>query len=154
MDVRTLMTQLRRPDVDHRRLVQQLTETTARFHQATGIEARFVGMVERLDVSPRVCGELVRVVDEALMNVRKHSGASRVDVCLDASQGALTLSVQDDGRGFGFSGRLTQPDLDAHGLGPQVIKERVQAIGGRVAIDSVPGRGSRLEVQVPTLAPG
>jgi signal transduction histidine kinase len=154
VDVRTLMTQLRRPDVDHRRLVQHLTEATARFHQATGIEARFVGMAEQLDVSPRVCGELVRVVDEALMNVRKHSGARRVDVCLGASPGVLTLSVQDDGRGFGFSGRMAQPDLDAHGLGPQVIKERVRAIGGRVAIDSRPGRGSRLEVHLPTLAPG
>jgi signal transduction histidine kinase len=149
VDVRALMNQLRPPNVGHRRLVQHLSEATERFHRTTGIDARFEGGVERLELPTRVCGELVRVVDEALINVQKHSGARRVDVRLGAIPGALTLSIEDDGRGFGFAGRMTQPDLDAQGLGPLVIKERVNAIGGRVAIDSVPGRGSRIEVQVP-----
>jgi two-component system NarL family sensor kinase len=154
VDVRTLMHQLRPPDVDHRRLVQRLSESTERFRRTTGIEARFVGEVDRLELPARVCTELVRVVDEALVNVRKHSGAKRVAVHLGASSGALTLSVEDDGRGFDFAGRMTQPDLDALGLGPLVIKERVQALGGFVAIDSRPGRGARLEVQVPRHATG
>jgi signal transduction histidine kinase len=154
VDVRTLMNQLRPPDVDRHRLAECLSDTTERFRQTTGIEARFEREVDQLALPARVCGELVRVVDEALMNVRKHSGARRVDVRLGAAAGALTLSIEDDGRGFGFHGRLTQSDLDARGLGPLVIKERVNALGGRFAIDSVPGRGARLEVQVPTPAPG
>jgi signal transduction histidine kinase len=154
VDVRTLMSQLRPPDVDRRRLIQRLSEATERFGQATGIDARFVKGVERLDLPARVCGELARVVDEALVNVRKHSGARRVDVRLGAGPAGLTLSVEDDGRGFGFEGRLTQSDLDERGLGPLVIKERVHALGGCVAIDSAPGRGARLEVQVPNPAVG
>ncbi len=154
VDVRGMMDRLRPPDVDRRRLVECLSESTERFQRTTGIDARFVGTADRLDLPARVCGELVRVVDEALVNVRKHSGASRVHVHLAASGDDLTLSVEDDGRGFGFAGRMTQPDLDAMGLGPLVIKERVQAIGGRVAIDSRPGRGTRLEVQVPRPAHG
>jgi len=149
VDVRTLMNQLRPPEVARRRLMDQLTETTERFRRTTGIETNFVRGVERLDVPSRVCGELVRVVDEALMNVRKHSGAHRVDVRLGQSPGAVTLSIEDDGRGFGFDGRMTQPDLDASGMGPLVIKERVSALGGLVAIDSQSCRGTRLEVQVP-----
>jgi signal transduction histidine kinase len=154
VDVRTLMTQLRPPDVDRKRFIQRLSDATERFGQTTGIEARFVNGAEPLGLPARVCGELARVVDEALVNVRKHSGARRVDVRFGASPGGLTLSVEDDGRGFGFDGRLTQSDLGERGLGPVVIKERVHALGGRVAIDSSPGRGSRLEVQVPRPALG
>jgi signal transduction histidine kinase len=154
VDVRTLMNQLRPPDVDRTRLMDMLSETTERFHRTTGIEAQFERSVDHLRLPKRVCRELVRVVDEALMNVRKHSGASRVAVRVGARAGDITLSIEDDGRGFGFAGRMTQPDLDALGLGPLVIKERVQSIGGRVAIDSRPGMGARLEVQVPTAPHG
>jgi signal transduction histidine kinase len=154
VDVRTLMNQLRRPEVDHRRLVQHLSDTTERFHRRTGIVARFDRAGDEVELPTRVCSELARVVDEALVNVHKHSGARHVDVHLGASADGVTLSIEDDGRGFGFAGRMTQPDLDALGLGPVVIKERVQALGGSVAIDSRPGRGARLEVQLPTPAVG
>ena len=150
VDVRTLMNQLRPQDVDRTRLIDMLSESTERFRRTTGIETQFERSVEQLRLPKRVCRELVRVVDEALVNVRKHSGARRVAVRVGASSGDLTVSIEDDGRGFDFSGRMTQTDLDALGLGPLVIKERVQAIGGRVAIDSRPGCGSRVEVQVPT----
>jgi signal transduction histidine kinase len=149
VDVRTLMHQLRPPQVGSQRLLERLSESTERFTRATGIEATFVRDVNRVDLPPRVGGELVRVVDEALMNVRKHSGARHVNVRVGESSEALTLSIEDDGRGFGFDGRLTGRDLVAQGLGPIVIQERVSALGGRVAIDSLPGRGTRVEVQVP-----
>ena len=154
VDVRTLMNQLRPPDVDRTRLLDVLTATTERFHQTTGIEARFDRGVEQLQLPTRVCRELVRVVAEALTNVRKHSGAKRVAVRVGSDAGQVIVSVEDDGRGFGFEGRMTQPDLDARGLGPLVIKERVQSMGGRVAIDSRPGRGTKLEVQWPSAASG
>jgi signal transduction histidine kinase len=92
------------------------------------------------------------VVDEALINVRKHSGAQNVAVTLGTTDDGLTLSVEDDGRGFEFAGRMTQAEMDAFGVGPLVIKERVQALGGRLAIDSRPGCGARLEVMVPRYA--
>jgi signal transduction histidine kinase len=59
------------------------------------------------------------------------------------------FEVDDDGRGFGFAGRLEQAELDVTRKGPVIIKERVRAIGARLAIQSDPGRGARLEVWLP-----
>jgi len=57
--------------------------------------------------------------------------------------------IEDDGRGFPFSGRLSQADLDALGKGPLVIKERVRVIAGELTIESNPGHGARVEVRIP-----
>jgi signal transduction histidine kinase len=59
-----------------------------------------------------------------------------------------TLSLEDDGKGFPFSGRLTQAEMDEIGKGPMIIKERVRLIGGELTVESNPGQGSRLEVTV------
>ena len=59
------------------------------------------------------------------------------------------LVIEDDGKGFPFSGRLSQVELDALGKGPLVIKERVRVIAGELTIESNPGQGSRLEISVP-----
>jgi len=88
-------------------------------------------------------------VQEGLVNVRKHSRAKTALVRLSAKNGNWTLVIEDDGRGFPFSGRLSQPDLDGLGKGPLVIKERVRVIAGELTIESNPGQGSRLEITVP-----
>lgn len=149
VDVRTLMQQLRPPELDCRRLVEFLSETTERFRSSTGIQARFLPGLEQMTLPSRVCREMARIVDEALVNVRKHSGARSVAVRLRADEDAWTLSIEDDGQGFNFAGRMSQGDLDARGLGPVVIKERAQALGGSVAIESRPGQGARIDVMVP-----
>jgi signal transduction histidine kinase len=63
------------------------------------------------------------------------------DVCL--------LVIEDDGRGFEFAGRMTYADLKNSRRGPVLIKDRVRAIGGDLAIESAPGQGARLEVTFP-----
>jgi two-component system nitrate/nitrite sensor histidine kinase NarX len=96
-----------------------------------------------------VCRELTRIVQEGLVNVRKHSHAHSALVRLSARNGNWTLLIEDDGRGFPFTGRLSQAELDAMGKGPVVIKERVRVIAGELTIESNPGQGSRLEISVP-----
>jgi signal transduction histidine kinase len=59
------------------------------------------------------------------------------------------LTVEDDGRGFGFSGRLSNVELETTGKGPAVIRERVRLLAGELAIESTPGHGARLEVRIP-----
>jgi signal transduction histidine kinase len=149
VEIRSLMQRLRSPQVDQRRLIPFLSEITERFRVTTGIKARFVPAVEEVHLPSQVCHELARVANEALVNVRKHSGAQNVEVSLGTSRDAWTLSVEDDGRGFEFAGRLTGPALEFGEIGPVVIRERVRAIGGKLAIDSNPGHGARLEVMVP-----
>ena len=81
--------------------------------------------------------------------MRKHSQAENVLVRFASSSGLWKLTVDDDGKGFDFSGRLSQAELDAARLGPVVIKERVRSIGGELALESVPGHGARLEITFP-----
>jgi signal transduction histidine kinase len=70
-------------------------------------------------------------------------------VRLGMRDGIWKLTVEDDGRGFPFTGRVSHSELESNGKGPLVIKERVRLIEGELTIESNPGRGSRLEVNIP-----
>ncbi len=149
LKLRELMQQMKSLDVDSRKLIGFLADTVERFQRETGIAARFSSDLEEPDMPQPVCRELSRIVQEGLVNVRKHSRAKTALVRLSAKNGNWTLVIEDDGRGFPFSGRLPQTDLDALGRGPLVIKERVRVIAGELTIESNPGQGSRLEITVP-----
>jgi signal transduction histidine kinase len=97
---------------------------------------------------------MARIVHEALVNVRRHSGARNVFVRLAAVNGDCRLSIDDDGCGFPFVGRFSQADLEASRKGPLVIKERVRLLGGQLTIESDPGHGARLEIAVPLSSHG
>jgi signal transduction histidine kinase len=97
----------------------------------------------------RVCREILRIVQEGLVNVRKHSGARHALVRLGSSQGKWSLTMEDDGKGFPFSGRYNQEQMEEAGKGPMIIKERVRLIAGELTVESNPGQGTRLEISVP-----
>jgi signal transduction histidine kinase len=149
LKLRELMQQMKSIDVDAQRLLSVLNDTVERFQRETGISARFVTDLEEFDMPQKVCRELLRIVQEGLVNVRKHSQARHALVRLGSTQSLWTLSLEDDGKGFPFSGRLTQAEMDEIGKGPMIIKERVRLIGGELTVESNPGQGSRLEVTVP-----
>lgn len=149
LNVRELMLQMRPLELDPQRLLEFLAETVDRFQRDTGINARFVSELDEVRLPPRVCRELARIVQEALVNIRKHSGARNVLVRFGSHNGAWRLVVDDDGAGFPFTGRHTQAELDADRRGPLVIKERVRSIGGELAIESTAGGGARLEITLP-----
>jgi signal transduction histidine kinase len=148
LDTRDLMAHLKPQTLGRESLLTELTVLIERFRHDTGIEARLVCNVEHVDTPARTSQELARIVQEALVNVRKHAGARNVIVRITRGD-CWTLSIDDDGRGFAFSGRLTQDELDRQRRGPVVIKERVRAIGGELSIESEPGRGSRLAIVWP-----
>jgi two-component system nitrate/nitrite sensor histidine kinase NarX len=151
-DLRTLMQQMRPVAFGSAQLLDHLADIVERFRRDTGIAANFISVLDDVDISPRLCRELVRITQEALTNVRKHSGAQRVLVRFGVHQGNWTLEVEDDGRGFEFTGRKSLPELDASRNGPAVIKERVRVLGGNLEIESLPGQGTRLEVTFPQKA--
>jgi signal transduction histidine kinase len=148
LKLRELMQQMKSLEVDGKRLPGFLADTVERFQRETGIQARFLSEVEDAAQPPHVCRELARITQEALVNVRKHSQAKHVLVRLGATNGSCKLTVEDDGKGFAFSGRMSQNEMDAARTGPVVIKERIRFIGGELTIESNPGQGARLEVQV------
>ena len=149
LKLRELMQQMKSMDVDSQRLLSVMNDTVERFQRETGISARFVSGVEALDMPQRVCRELVRIVQEGLVNVRKHSRAQHALVRLDSNGMHWKLTLEDDGQGFAFSGRLNETQLDEIGKGPMIIRERVRLIAGELTVESNPGRGARLEVTVP-----
>jgi signal transduction histidine kinase len=118
------------------------------FRRRTAINIHFVSEAERVNLRPRVCQELISILREALVNVRKHSGANTVVVRLSFEKDIWRLQVDDDGRGFDFTGDMSLDDLDRERRGPVVIKERVRVIGGELRIQSIPGKGSQVEVTV------
>jgi signal transduction histidine kinase len=149
LKLRELMQQMKAIEVDADRLLRVLSETVERFQRETGIGARFVTELEDLDMPQRLCRELLRIVQEGLVNVRKHSGARHALVRLAANGDRWSLTIEDDGKGFPFAGRLSQDELEEAGKGPMIIKERVRLIAGQLTVESNPGQGVRLEVTVP-----
>ena len=86
--------------------------------------------------------ELVRVLQEALVNARRHSGAQNVEVRLRAEGGALVAEVADDGRGFDAASTRA-------GVGLSAMRERVEGLGGAFEVESQPGEGTNVRVTVP-----
>jgi len=149
LKLRELMQQMKTLDVDSKKLLGVIHDTVERFQRETGIVARFTSDLEELDMPQPVCRELARIVQEALVNVRKHSQARQVGVRLGTGESGWKIVIEDDGQGFPFTGRLSQQQLDDLGKGPLVIKERVRLIEGELTIESNPGQGSRLEITIP-----
>jgi len=149
LKLRELMQQMKAIEVDAQKLLPVLNDTVERFQRETGINARFVSDLEDLDMPQRVCREILRIVQEGLVNVRKHSGARHVLVRLGSSPQKWNLTLEDDGKGFPFTGRYNQDQMDEVGKRPMIILERVGLIAGELTVESNPGQGSRLEVTVP-----
>jgi signal transduction histidine kinase len=107
---------------------------------------------DRVDerLSPEIEAHAYRIVQEALTNVSKHARASSCRVYLQRLTNTLLVTVEDDGVGF-QTARLAQAD-DTRGLGLVGIRERVAHLGGTLRLESAPGRGTRLTVELPTLA--
>jgi signal transduction histidine kinase len=153
LKLRELMQEMKSTEVDARRLAEYLRDSVQRFQRETGIAAQFVMDGDKIVLPQGVCRELARIVQEALVNVRKHSGAKQVLVQLIQEEGGWQLIVEDDGAGFPFSGRISQSELEATGRAPAIIRERVRLIQADLTIESKPGKGSRIEVYVPQVQP-
>ncbi len=153
LKLRELMQEMKSTAVDAHRLPGYLRDTVQRFQRETGIAAQFVLDGDEIMLPQAVCRELARIAQEALVNVRKHSGASLVTVQLLQQEEGWQLVIEDDGGGFPFSGRISQAELEATGRAPAIIRERVRLIQADLTIESNPDKGSRIEVYVPQVQP-
>ncbi len=86
-----------------------------------------------------------RLVQECCSNIARHSGASNVNISLRAADGVLRLQVEDDGVGF----RLKEALARRESFGLAGMRERVALVGGRFSLESRPGRGSRIFIELP-----
>jgi signal transduction histidine kinase len=129
-------------------IAQDLSQMVSRFGIYSTIVAWYIADGPPASLTPHTRREVLRMVHEALMNVRKHSGAKRVIVRSRVEEGRLTVRVEDDGRGYDFAGLRRAADLRAEGVGPWTILDRAERIHADVTISSTPGTGACLEVSV------
>jgi signal transduction histidine kinase len=125
-------------------LILALRQYAEEFEVQTGIVTRVEGQSEDVSrLSPLAEAQLVRIVQEALANVRKHARAEQALVRLGARDGCLCVMVSDDGQGF---------DLRAVGrghFGLQTMRERAESVGGGLTVTSAHGAGTRVDLRLP-----
>jgi signal transduction histidine kinase len=146
-EVRRLVWDLRPEALERGSLGEALTRLSAQLEEQTGTPAQTVVTGEVRPLAPQVEVTLLRVAQEALANVRRHAKATEVTVTLSYIEDEVALDVQDDGRGFDPSRPVaTRPE---GGLGLAAMRERVKALGGSLSIESAPGEGATVAVQLP-----
>jgi signal transduction histidine kinase len=148
-ELRRLVTDLRPLRVGRADLLDLMQGYSERFRNEAKVEVGLIVDALDLRISDRVCRELFQIYREALNNVKKHAHSSHVVVKLWQDEAKVSLVIDDNGQGFSFIGRFTSEELDRLRIGPISIKERVRGIGGTLTIESTPGHGARITVEVP-----
>jgi signal transduction histidine kinase len=142
-DVRRLAVELRPSALDDFGLVPAVERLTHTFREQSGLQVELEARLgdERLPQDAETA--LYRVIQEAFTNVVKHSGAQRVSILLQRTNGVAVAVVEDDGKGF--------DPLAARGdaIGLQGMRERLALLGGRLRIESSSGAGTTLVAEVP-----
>ena len=129
-------------------LIPHLEGCLDRFQRQWGIAAVLEGTGDDrmlpVSVTPAAKIQLLRILQEVLTNVRRHAEATRVRLAMADKDGWLSVTIEDDGRGF-------DPQQVGSGhLGLGIMRERAASVGGRLSVTSQPGQGTHIEVQLPS----
>jgi signal transduction histidine kinase len=138
---------LRPAVLDDLGLIPALHSFMKNFTTRTGIRTYLTAaaLAERLDANRRTI--LFRVAQEAITNVARHAGASRVDVDIRELPGWVHMKISDDGRSFDVQ-RVMHSRKNNH-LGLLGMRERLEMVGGHFGVESSPGKGTTIEAQIP-----
>ena len=143
--LRELLTQFRNR-MDPLGLEHALKEHAAAYFDRTGVRLEFENRIPDLNLTVDQEVQVFHIVQEALSNVARHSGAGQARLTLDIADGQYAFTVEDDGRGVFVMG--AQPDLRHH-FGISIMSERAQRLGGNIEIANRPQGGARLRLLVP-----
>ena len=130
--------------------IPALRKYLAEFEQLTDIQVEFwtPESVSSFDLASEVELQFMRIIQEALNNVRKHARANKVTVGLTSEPDQLIAAISDDGQGF-TQDALEDTAADGKHFGLRIMRERAQEVGGSVAIQSAPGHGSQVTIRMP-----
>jgi signal transduction histidine kinase len=135
-------------------LPEALERLAKRWCKESGVAAGVTVTGTPHPLSPKIEATLFRVAQEALANVRKHARASRVALTLSYMGDTVALDARDDGVGFDPLQTATEArDQTTGGFGLKGMRERVEQVGGTLSVESAPGEGSTLVVELPMVAP-
>ena len=146
--MRQLSMDLRPTMLDELGLIPTLRWYIQNFSNRLNIDSQFqvIGFEEKLP--PQIETAFYRIVQEALNNISKHAGANRVEIFFEHRDSTICASITDNGRGFDL-GRVYHPESPGRGFGIMGMQERVSLLGGKIDIQSSPGRGTRIHIKVP-----
>ena len=146
--VRRLSQDLRPAAIDRLGLlpaVQWLAEEVTKY-SGVATSVNILGKEHRLPEEVAIA--LFRIIQEALRNVWRHSGATRAEITLEFTDNRTKITISDNGKGFILAGKIG--DLAKQGkLGLAGMQERVQLVGGTISVQSEPGKGTTITVEAP-----
>lgn len=148
--LRQFVSDLRPSVLDDMGLVPALRWLVQEYRERARFDADFQVRGARERLSPQVETVLFRIAQEALNNATRHAHASRVCVHLEFKERAVTLVVEDNGRGF-VADEILGLKKERRAWGLLGMKERVSLVGGNLHVDSELGRGTRLTVDIPLM---
>ena len=131
-----------RPEIlENTSLPDALQRLLRRWQEESGVRAQFILTGQARPLHPELEVSLLRIAQEALTNIRKHSRARQATLTLSYMNDLVLMDVQDDGVG------LQTPILGSFGL--RSMRERVEALGGQMTVESEPGQGTTLAFSLP-----
>jgi signal transduction histidine kinase len=134
---------LRRVSTDGQSLVEGIACLIAEWGRAEGLRVEFERDIPLDRMASVVQAEIFRIIHEALTNVKRHSRSKTARIRLWQSDGALLLEIEDWGAGFDPN------EVPPGRFGLKRIRERARLFGGRASIQSAPGQGTRILVELP-----
>lgn len=148
-DLRQMVKDLRPLRVESADLREMMHSFAERCHDESGVVVDLFLEENDLRAPDRICREVFQIYRESLNNIKKHARASHVVVKLWQDDTKIFLVVDDNGQGFSFAGKFGSEELDRLRLGPISIKERTRTVGGVLTVESNPGHGARLTIEIP-----
>lgn len=150
-DLRELLAQFR-SRMDPMGLAHALQGIADGFEERTGIQLSLENSLAEIKLTVDEEANVFHIVQEALANVARHSGATKARVNIGERGGEYEFTVEDDGTGFFALGTRPGGNDDAglrHHLGVNIMRERAQRLAGRIEIANLPGRGARIRLVFP-----
>lgn len=148
-DLRVFLHSMRPVDVDGASLVATARRTAEAFQKESGIPVTFLGTNTPVGLPHEMTADVLQMIREALHNVQKHAGATRVAVSMEKAGRSLEISIDDNGHGFGFAGAYSLEELELLRLGPASLKRRARSLNADLVLESRPGRGAGLKFRIP-----
>ena len=142
---RRVVRDLRPDSLEEQSLPEALERTAARWGDETGIPVITNVTGHPVPLHPNLEVTLLRATQEALHNIRKHAQATEVQLTLSYMTDMVILDIQDDGVGLGGA----KPSSLSGGFGLQAMRERVEACGGTLSLESDPGEGTTVVILIP-----
>lgn len=143
--LRNIMVELRPPGLDELGLLAALKEHVSQVGRRCEMALGVTGVEPQPRLTPTDEIALFRIVQEALNNIVKHARAGEAQVCLEQNEHAVVLSITDNGVGFDTAAK---PIMGGYGMGTTTMRERAEAIGAHLQLQSAPGQGTRVTVEL------